>query len=185
MIKPKQHNNFYVITGGPGVGKTTLLNELKKRNYNVVPEVARELIKEQQETNGSALPWKDKNLYKEMMFDLSIQSFQQVSENLKNETPVFFDRGFLDAICYSKLIGLGIDEQMQLYARNLRYNKTVFILPPWQEIYKNDNERKQNWNEAVLTFQQMYRTYQSYGYDAIEIPKTSVSNRADILLSSL
>src|SRR5690554_1815606 len=63
MIKLKENNNFYVLTGGPGVGKTTLLEELERRNYEIVPEIARELIKEQQKTNGQALPWKDKELY--------------------------------------------------------------------------------------------------------------------------
>lgn len=63
MIKLKENNNFYVLTGGPGVGKTTLLEELERRNYEIVPEIARELIKEQQKTNGQVLPWKDKELY--------------------------------------------------------------------------------------------------------------------------
>ena len=36
-----------MITGGPGVGKTTLLEELKNRNHQIVPEIAREIIKEQ------------------------------------------------------------------------------------------------------------------------------------------
>ncbi len=52
MIELKENNNFYIITGGPGVGKTTLLEELKNRNYQIVPEIARELIKEQQANNG-------------------------------------------------------------------------------------------------------------------------------------
>ena len=42
---------------------------------------------------------------------------------------------------------------MKSYAENWRYNKSIFILPPWQEIYETDNERKQDWEEAVLTFE--------------------------------
>ncbi len=38
---------------------------------------------------------------------------------------------------------------MQPYAENWGYNKTVFILPPWQEIYEKDNERKQDWDAVV------------------------------------
>ncbi len=72
MIELKENNNFYVITGGPGVGKTTLLEELRNRHYTIVPEIARKLIKEQQESNGEVLPWKDKELYKKIMFDRSI-----------------------------------------------------------------------------------------------------------------
>lgn len=41
-------DNCYVITGGPGVGKTTLLNELAKHKLKIVPENAREIIKQEQ-----------------------------------------------------------------------------------------------------------------------------------------
>lgn len=182
MIELKSKNNFYVLTGGPSVGKTSLLEELQKRGYETVPEIARELIKEQQETNGNALPWNDKRLYQEMMFKRSIESFQKRSKELKHhQTPVLFDRSFLDAICYAHLIQVEISQQMHAYAENWRYNKHVFILPPWQEIYETDNERKQDWNEAVLTFEKMSETYQRYGYNLIELPKVPVNERADIV----
>ncbi|MCX7546341.1 AAA family ATPase [Xanthomarina sp. F1114] len=182
MIEPKEKNNFYVITGGPGVGKTTLLEELKHRNYSIIPEIARELIQEQQKDNGIALPWKNKNLYKEMMFERSINSFEVVDKKLNNEKPVFFDRGFLDSICYADLIQSEISERMKLYAESWKYNRNIFILPPWREIYETDTERKQDWDEAVLTYEKMCKTYRSYGYNIIGIPKVSVKNRANFIL---
>lgn len=182
MIEIKENKNFYVITGGPGVGKTTLLKELESRNYEIVPEVARELIKEQKADNGNALPWKDKELYKEIMFDRSISSFKQTEKTLNGENPIFFDRGFLDTICYAKLIQSEINERMEFYAKNWKYNKNIFMLPPWKEIYETDNERKQDWKEAVLTFDKMCETYKSYGYGIVEIPKKSINERADFIL---
>lgn len=71
---------------------------------------------------------------------------------------------------------------MKSYAESWRYNKSIFMLPPWQEIYETDNERKQDWKEAILTFEQMCKTYKSYGYDIVEIPKKSVCERADFVL---
>ncbi|WP_237390374.1 AAA family ATPase [Fulvivirga sediminis] len=175
--------NFYVITGGPGVGKTTLLEELSSQGYEFIPEIARELIKEQVENGGEALPWKNKELYKEIMFERSISSFEQVEENLRTrKMPIFFDRGFLDSIGYADLIQLEISERMNDYAKNWRYNETVFILPPWQEIYKTDSERKQDWEEAVVTFDQMRETYERYGYNIVEIPKVAVRERADFVM---
>ena len=175
-------NNCYVLTGGPAAGKTTLLEELQKRGYEIVPEIARKLIKEQQRNNGDALPWKDKQRYQEMMFERSLDSFQYAAKKVARQAPLFFDRGFLDAICYAQLIQSEISEQMENYADNWRYNKSVFILPPWREIYETDNERKQDWNEVVLTFEKMSETYAHYGYNLVELPKIPVSERADFVL---
>lgn len=182
MIKLKENTNFYVITGGPGAGKTTLIEELKRRNYEVVPEIARELIKEQIMHNGKALPWENQNLYKEIMFDRSVRSFEKIEKKANKENPVFFDRGLLDTICYAELIDSEINDRMKSCAKNLRYNKNVFLLPPWKEIYENDSERKQDWEEAVLTFKKMSETYKIYDYKVIEVPKVSVSERADFIL---
>jgi len=183
MMELKEYNNFYVVTGGPGAGKTTLLEELRNRNYDIVPEIARELILEQQAENGNALPWKDKHLYKEMMFERSIHSFEQAEKKFNSGSRIFFDRSFLDTICYAKLIQSEPNERMELYARTWRYNKSVFMLPPWQEIYETDDARKQDWREAALTFEKMCETYRDYGYNIVEIPKISVSKRADFILS--
>ena len=40
------NSSWYVITGGPSTGKTTLLEELAKRGYKTIPEVARVVIDE-------------------------------------------------------------------------------------------------------------------------------------------
>lgn len=55
MTQPLNKPNFYIFTGGPGAGKTTVLNELAKHNYGCIPEVARAIIKEQHATGGNAL----------------------------------------------------------------------------------------------------------------------------------
>ena len=57
----------------------------------VVPEIARELIKEQQAVDGDALPWKNKTLYMEMMFHRSLASFEKAKNDHKETTLLFFD----------------------------------------------------------------------------------------------
>ncbi len=116
--------------GRPGVGKTTLLDELQKREYEVVAEIARELIKEQNEVTGAALPWKNKALYKKVMFDRSIRRFKQIDKMRRNNLPIFFDCGFLDTLCYATLIQSDIDESLKTYADHWRYNKKLFASVP-------------------------------------------------------
>ncbi len=182
---PKESNPYYVITGGPGVGKTSILNELNQKGFTVVPEIVRELIKEQQATDGEALPWKNKRLYRDIMFDRCVESFESAMNDHKKEGPVFFDRGFLDALCYANLKGIPIKNNMKIMAETWRYNTSVFILPPWKEIYHTDEQRNQDWNEAVFTYNKMIQTYRTYQYDLVEVPKVSIKERADFILDYL
>lgn len=177
-----QKDNFYVITGGPGVGKTSLLEELKRRGYPYVPEVAREIIKNQMETNGDALPWKNRKTYSDLMLARSIETYK---EALAVDTILFFDRGIPDTSAYERLIGLAYNEALETAVREYRYNKTVFILPPWKEIYQTDTERKQDFREAVDTYHIMRATYKEAGYSLITLPPASVEERAEFVLSKL
>lgn len=171
-IIPTNCDNFFVMTGGPGVGKTTLLDELEKRNFHYMPEIARQLIKEQIAIGGDALPWKNMELYKQIMLERWVASYKLANDERVGIT--FFDRGILDTFCYARLIDSPITKEMNDVAHRYRYNKKVFILPPWLEIYETDTERKQTWEEAVLTYEIMADTYEKYGYELIQVPQTTV-----------
>ena len=170
------HTNLFVITGGPGVGKTTLINELQAAGYLVVEEDARKIIQQQMLKDGEALPWKNKLLYAKLMLEASVSSYQTVIKK-QVSNPVFFDRGILDAICYMSMENIPITSAMREMTLALPYATKVFILPPWEEIYQTDNERKQTWEEAVFTFQKMKETYLGYGYEVLEVPKAALGLR--------
>ncbi len=184
MIMNENQTNFFVITGGPGVGKTSLINELSKRNFQVVDEDAREIIRNQMHQNGDALPWKNKELYAKFILDASIKSYENFI-SLKTSKPIFFDRGILDTICYMKMESLAITDEILQKLKRYKYNQKVFILPPWEEIYSTDEELKQDWKEAEKTFQFMFKTYKEFGYEVIEVPKISIESRADFVINQL
>ena len=173
-----------VITGGPGVGKTTLLNCLNNKGFITVPEDARQIIKEQMDANGEALPWKNKTFYVELMLKASVNSYKKVVREISNQ-PAFFDRGILDAICYMQMENIPVSKEWSALANTHRYYQKVFILPPWEEIYETDSERKQTWEEAVFTFEKMKETYLKFGYNIIEVPKCGVEERAKFVLDSI
>jgi len=54
--KPQSRASWYILTGGPGTGKTSVLEELEKRGYAVKPEAATMLIR-QELANGITAPW--------------------------------------------------------------------------------------------------------------------------------
>jgi len=180
-MKNNNYNNWYIITGGPGVGKTTLLEELKKEGYKVIPEDARAIIQQQLATDGNGLPWKDKHLYADLMLEASLNTYRKVALAKADEI-LFFDRGIPDTVCYRNMEGLEITKEIDQLVRNHTYHPKVFILPPWKEIYTTDTERKQTWKEAEATFDKMKETYIRYGYEIIIVPKGSVSERKNYIL---
>lgn len=118
--------NFFVITGGPGVGKTTLLEALAKQGFPYVPEVAREIIREQASRNGDALPWANIPAYTHLMLSRSVESFEQ---HQKQESVLFFDRGIPDTLAYVHLTHQSPSPELQHAVQDFRYNPQVFILP--------------------------------------------------------
>lgn len=175
-------NNFYVLTGGPGSGKTTLIEYLGRMGYNFVPEVGRKIIREQLASGGSALPWSDTAEYSDLMLQYSLRDYISLSA----QTDIFFfDRGIPDILGYTELINLPGRDVYIDSVRNFRYNPTVFILPPWEDIYSKDTERKQDFGLAMLTYHTMKKIYRQYGYQLIEIPCMSVAERSGFIVDMI
>lgn len=172
---------FYILTGGPGAGKTTLLEGLSDLGLTTAAEEGRRIIKEQLNSRGNGLPWMNKELFAELMFNASVKRYQKMVR-ISGTDPVFFDRGILDTIGYLKLERLPVPKEMERAAYEMQYNKNVFILPPWKEIYENDPERKQTPEIAERTFECMFDTYREYGYHVIEVPKIAVEQRIRFIL---
>lgn len=154
-----QNPNLYILTGGPGAGKTTILAELENRGFRTVPEIARQLIQEQVQADGNALPWGDKKRYAKLMLERSIISFR---EHTPASQIVFCDRAIPDTLCYLRLIGQDDTEAMAACS-SYRYARTVFLASPWREIYSTDAERKQSFAEAVRTCDLMAKVYEECG----------------------
>lgn len=176
--------DFFVITGGPGAGKTTLLDALSANGYKTIPEAARGIIREETETDGDALPWKNKQLYTDKMIAVSILDYNRAKASQPNEI-CFFDRSILDAVCYADMIGYALSTETMKKVLNCSYNPKVFILPPWKEIYQTDNERKQDWQEAEHTYFQMKSTYEKYGYEVINVPIGNINERKEFVLTQI
>jgi predicted ATPase len=177
-----ENPNLFVLTGGPGAGKTTVLMELARLGFAHVPEVARQIIQEQMAAGGRALPWGDREEYTRVMLQRSIDSFVE-------HTPVskitFADRGIPDTLCYARLIGFGEETAIQQACATYRYARRAFLAPPWREIYATDGERKQDFEEAEQTYRLMKEVYAECGYEICELPKASPNDRAKFIVERL
>jgi predicted ATPase len=176
------HNRLFVLSGGPGSGKTTLIEALKARGYATTEEAGRGVIREEMGNNGSGLPWLDRARFAELMFEWELRSYRDAE---RRDGPVVLDRGLPDTIGYLRLEGQEVPAWMEEQAWRLRYNKRVFIAPPWREIFGNDEERRQSWSVAVRTYEIMVETYSDYGYELIEVPRAPVEEQVEFVMGEI
>lgn len=176
-------NHYYIITGGPGSGKSTLLEALAIRGYKTVAEVGRNIILEELASGGNALHSGDRVAFREKMLAYSVRDY--LAQSSADDLPVFFDRGIPDLIGYSYLIEEPIPQNLLEATHTLRYNPVVFIAPPWEAIYQQDSERKQDFEEAQKTYQALEKGYLENDYQLQVLPKASVAERVIFILNAI
>jgi len=174
--------DIIVITGGPGTGKTTIIESLINKGYSCFPEISREIINEARKQGIEQLFLENPLLFSELLLEGRKKQF---NEALQHQNPiVFLDRGIPDILAYMHYIGDSYPSFFEEQCRNNRYTK-VFLLPPWKEIYKCDEERYENFEQANLIFNHLKETYQSFGYNLIEVPKDTLDNRILFILEAI
>ena len=172
---------YFIFTGGPGSGKSSVLETLKNK-YVVVSESGREVIQEEVANGGRALPWENKSLFRDKMMARDIEKYIKA----KNEKfLVLFDRGILDSLGYSKLENISYPDGLKEKVKLFPYQSRVFIFPPWKQIYVKDEERKQSFDEAKRTFEAIKNVYAEFGYSLIEVPTGTIKERVEFIESHL
>jgi predicted ATPase len=162
----------FVITGGLGVGKTTVLSLLNPR-YETVGEPARELIAEHRETSGEATLDQRPELFVEKLISRSIEKYTTASP----AAVTVFDRGVPDCIAYAMAYDLDIGPALYAASR-YAYENSVFAASPWEEIYTTDDMRRATFAQAEAFYVYVVEAYQRLGYQIIELPKASSEERA-------
>ncbi len=173
-------DRFFVITGGPGSGKTSLIAALD--GIHRMPEAGRAVIQEELAAGGSALPWKDPLAFAEKMLERDIATWEAAQ---RLEGPAIFDRGIPDVMGYLQWSGLSIPPHLAQAATTWRYNRRVFIAPAWPEIFTQDAERKQTLVEAEATCHVMREVYAGLGYELVDLPLISIMDRAAFVRAAI
>ena len=170
---------YFVITGGPGSGKTTLINTLLDAGFQCAEESAREIIQEGKAQGKD--PVSDLKQLGRAMIKVDIQFYEAKSTE---DGARFFDKSLVDSLMFLNYYEGIKKEEIAELADKYRYNKTVFITPPWPDIYVNDEERTGSSEESIQIFQALQDWYSGLGYTLVEVPKLSVDERVQFIIDS-
>lgn len=176
-----QKDNYIILTGAMGAGKSTILTKLKQRGYTCVDEPARIVIAEQRAIGGSGLPEADARLFTQLMLGKMKQAYHK---HLNSKDIVFFDRGLPDLAGYADLFN--IDSTPFISAANeYRFNKHVFMFNGWKGIYTTDDERKMSLEDANRFGVDVRKIYEDCGYILHDVPFVSVDERVEFIIKKV
>ncbi|GAA4896302.1 ATP-binding protein [Flaviramulus aquimarinus] len=178
-----------VITGGPGTGKTSIINTLKIKKFHCFDEVIRTLtleVKNEVSTsehisNPIAFA-NDPMTFNTRLLNGRIDQFKQAGTLNKNLN--FFDRGIPDVLAYMDYFNQQYGNLFTEACQTHVYTH-VFLLPPWKSIYKTDNERFETFEEAVKIHNFLEHTYKKFGYNVIEVPFGTIEDRTNYIINNI
>jgi predicted ATPase len=169
-----------IVTGGPGAGKTSLLDGLGGRGYRYMPDSARAIIKDRVRRGWSARP--DAPQFAAAILRMDVAQYRQAPIDVPL---VFFDRAIPDALCMLNDVGLLSMAEAEQRVTHFPYCRQVFVAPPWQDIYETDRERDQTFAHAIAVHRRAAGWYAALGFELIELPRVPVDERCDFVLERL
>ena len=171
-----------VLIGGPGTGKSTLITSLEQKGYNCMHEVSRAVILEAQKEGIDQLFLTNPILFSQKLLDGRLQQFNAAKEF--QQRYVFYDRGLPDVPIYMDYLGTQYPEHFTQTCIAHTYD-TIFLLPPWEAIYQQDNERYESFEIATKLYDYLKNGYKAFGYDPIEVPIGTVDERIQFMEETL
>lgn len=165
----------HVITGGPGVGKTTVVEILARRGYAIAPEAARLIIEKERLKDSDILPWKNLSL-----FQIEVAKRQLATEKELGDGVTFLDRSLIDGYAYCLLGNVEPPPGIAAHFRG-RY-ENIFILEPLG-AYIKDESRIEGERTGLEIHEKIREVYKEFGYELISIPPLLREQRADYILN--
>jgi len=174
-----KQTNWYVITGGPGSGKTTTVNLLRERGYITTMEHARHFL-DTQRLKGRTIEEVRKNQreFQLGVLDTQIEQEKQMSPRVQ----VFLDRAIPDALAYYRFLNLPLDEKLTEAMKTVSYKK-IFImdfLPLKNDYARNENAEAQKKIHELIT-----EVYESLPFPVVHVPVMPPEERVDFILNNL
>lgn len=173
-------NRKYIFTGGPGFGKSSVIDEFEKKGVACIPEAPRQVMLEQQRLTDGILPQNDFEGFAKLVLERMVQQYEDAPSGL-----AIFDRAIPDIAAYLRYADLDVPNEVTKIMVNHPYHPTVFFFPAWEEIFDTDGVRYETFQEAKAIGESLKDVYTSLDYAIHEVPKLSVPERVNFVRQHL
>lgn len=178
-----------VISGGPGTGKTSIVQVLESMGYPCYHEVIRNMTLEAKKDTDPARFVTNPLAFVPDPYDFNRRILENRLGHFNEGTRVgsavvFFDRGLPDVLAYMDYFDQPYEDEFEAICKDNRYDK-ILLLPPWEAIYVSDNERLESFEEALEIHQYLTASYERLGYSPVSVPEGSILERATFILEHL
>lgn len=184
-VQPNEQKEIhrYIITGGPGVGKTTIANQLKKiKGIAAIDEAATRIIQSELAA-GVSRPWEQAG------FDDKIVSMQKDDRRQAasmNVDSLFFDRTSIDSLSYCIHHDLtptpaviAATEEVISY-----YNPQVFLVENFGQCQQTE-VRCETLEESTKIEQLLEKNYRALGFNVFRVKPGTVEQRVEAILQAI
>jgi predicted ATPase len=180
MIHSEQTRRF-ILTGMPGSGKTSVINQLEANGYEIITEAATDIIADA-EMNKMKEPWKDP------VFIDAIAYCQQERQNEARGILQFYDRSPFCTYALQQYLGfpksdLLLEEIDRCLQKEIYQNKVFFF----ENLgFVDRTDARQISYEDALIFEKIHlETYQEFGFELNFVPKNSIIERCEFILKNI
>lgn len=174
--------NWWIITGGPSSGKTTLLEDLGRSGYNTMPEAARVFIDSEMAKGRTVNAIRRSEFH----FQNAVLKLKIATEDSTPEDKlILWDRGIDDTWAYLAQNGTYDTEtfpEEHYYKVERKYRK-VFLLDLLP--YENDYARIEDERQARRIHSLIRDMYEHSGYDVVRVPVFSRPERAEFVIDKM
>lgn len=174
----------FILTGAPGAGKTTIIDKLGQRGFDVVAEAATDVIASSQE-RGIAEPWKQEPFIDAVV---DLQCRRQIASAHSPVEVQFHDRSVVCTYALARFLKRPVSRiltaELLRIEREKIFERRVFLIESLGFVAPTA-ARRISLDEA-LRFEAMHAAvYRQWGYEVVGIPPADIASRIETILRTV
>mmetsp|Transcript_58168 Transcript_58168/g.138463 ORF Transcript_58168/g.138463 Transcript_58168/m.138463 type:complete len:248 (+) Transcript_58168:144-887(+) len=178
------------ITGGPGSGKSSIVQALKSRGMTTVPEAAIQIINDLNEELGVDGQKEWRRSHKDE-FQLRVTTKQASLEASAMKTSTkglaFCDRGLLDGLGYCRHFKQAVPADVAAIAEKARYDQVFLLETLPEEVFaaRGQDGRTSGRQDSLAISRCIEEAYQEHGHTPVHVPVMPLEQRVAWVLEQI